>query len=88
MNNERLQERIEYLERFVYGTPEAKELFSYERDRILNKIYRPSYDDPHNEMAKIAMAVLEVYQHALRVNKQLTESENGRTDTSGQPSID
>lgn len=83
MNNERLK----YLQKFVFGTPEARELLEYERDSLLTQLHQPHAEDPYNEGAKRAMAVAEMYQFYININKELTEGRNNGTNTTGQPSI-
>lgn len=80
-------ERLKYLQRFVFGTPEARELLEHERDLLLTQMHQPHVNDPYNEGAKRAMAVAEMYQFYININKQLTEGKDDRTNTSGQPSI-
>lgn len=82
------EERYRYLQNVVYGSKEAKELFEYERDLLLSQPHVPSVQDPHNEGAKIGMAVAEMYQYFININKQLTEGKEDGISTTGQPTAE
>ena len=81
------EERYKFLQAFVLGSEEAKELFEFERDEILSSAHRPNENDPNNEGAKIAMAVAETYQYFINIYNQLKKGTEHGTDSNGNPSI-
>lgn len=82
------EERYQYLQNVVYGSKEARELFEYERDALLSQPHRPTTTDPNNEGAKIGMAVAEMYQYFININKQLNEGKENGINTTGQPTAE
>lgn len=81
------EERYKFLQAFVFGTEEAKELFEFERDELLSSAHRPNENDPNNEGAKIAMAVAETYQYFINIHNLLKKGTENGTNSNGNPTI-
>lgn len=81
------EERYKFLQAFVLGTDEARELFEFERDELLSSAHRPNENDPYNEGAKIAMAVAETYQYFINIHNHLKKGIENGTDSNGNPTI-
>jgi len=80
--------RIEYLQAFVLGTPEAVEFFSWCRDQILSTNHHAHADDPHRENAKSAFAIAQEYQSFINFYHDLQKGlTNARTST-GNPTTE
>lgn len=82
------EERYQYLQKVVYGSKEARELFEYERDMLLSQPHRATAIDPNNEGAKTAMAVAEMYQYFININQQMKEGKEDGIKSTGQPTAE